>query len=133
MPPFFTRHSIRTARRSFVVHDALAMIAEVANRPIVISIETFLDRGGIGGYFTLPAIIGREAAAQVLRILNGEKPAGISITAGDSVRPIFNWREMQRWGISEGDLPAGSEIRNRVLSIWEAYPSEIAAVAALVL
>ena len=35
--------------------DALAMIAEVANRPIVISIETHLERGGIGGYFTIPA------------------------------------------------------------------------------
>ena len=112
--------------------DALAMIAEVANRPIVISIETFLDRGGIGGYFTLPAIIGKEAAALALRILDGESPAGIPITTGGSVRPIFDWRQMQRWGVSEGDLPPGSEIRNRVLTIWEAYPSEIAAIAAMV-
>ena len=112
--------------------DALAMIAEVANRPIVLSIETHLDRGGIGGYFTLPAIIGKEAAAQVLRILDGESPAGIPITTGDSLRPIFDWRQMQRWGVSEGDLPPGSEIRNRVLTIWEAYPSEIAAIAAMV-
>jgi signal transduction histidine kinase/ABC-type uncharacterized transport system substrate-binding protein len=112
--------------------DALAMIAEVANRPIVISIETFLDRGGIGGYFTLPAIIGKEAAALALRILDGESPASIPITTGDSVRPIFDWRQMQRWGVSEGDLPPGSEIRNRVLTIWEAYPSEIAAIAVMV-
>ena len=112
--------------------DALAMIAEVANRPIVISIETHLERGGIGGYFTLPAIIGKEAAALALRILDGESPAGIPITTGDSVRPIFDWRQMQRWGVSEGDLPPGSEIRNRVLTIWEAYPSEIAAIAAMV-
>ena len=40
---------------------------------------------------------------------------------------------MQRWGVSERDLPPGSEIRNRVLTIWEAYPSEIAAIAAMVL
>ena len=108
------------------------MIAEVANRPIVISIETFLGRGGIGGYFTLPAIIGKEAAAQALRILNGESLAGIPITTGGSFRPIFDWRQMQQWGVSEGDLPPGSEIRNRVLTIWEAYPSEIAAIAAMV-
>ena len=120
------------ARVFFRPVDALAMIAEVANRPIVISIETFLDRGGIGGYFTLPAIIGKEAAALALRILDGESPASIPITTGDSVRPIFDWRQMQRWGVSEGDLPPGSEIRNRVLTIWEAYPSEIAAIAAMV-
>ena len=109
------------------------MIAEVANRPIVISIETFLGRGGIGGYFTLPAIIGKEAAALALRILDGESPADIPITIGDSVRPIFDWRQMQRWGVSECDLPPGSEIRNRVPTIWEAYRSEIAAIAAMVL
>ena len=113
--------------------DALAMIAEVANRPIVISIETHLARGGIGGYFTIPASIGKEAAALALRILDGESPAAIPITIGGSVRPIFDWGEMQRWGVSERDLPPGSEIRNRVLTIWEAYPSEIAAIAATVL
>lgn len=112
--------------------DALAMLAEVANRPIVIAIETFLERAGIGGYFTIPSIIGKEAGAQVLRILDGESPASLPITIGDSLRPIFDWREMQRWGVSEGDLPPGSEIRNRVLTIWEAYPKEIAAIAAMV-
>ena len=113
--------------------DALAMIAEVANRPIVISIETFLDRGGIGGYFTLLAVVGKEAAALALRILDGESPAGIPITASESVRPVFDWRQMRRWGVSERDLPPGSEIRNRVLTIWEAYPFEIAAITAMVL
>jgi signal transduction histidine kinase len=110
--------------------DALGMIAEVANRPIVILVETHLARGGIGGYFTIPAIIGKDAAAQALRILDGESPAGIPIMPGGSLRPIFDWREMQRWGVSERDLPPGSEIRNRVPTIWEAYPSEIAAIAA---
>ena len=110
--------------------DSLAIVAEVANRPIVISIETFLVRGGIGGYFAVAALIGQEAATLALRVLNGESPKRIPITTGDSVRPIFNWREMQRWGVSERDLPSGSEIRNRVPTIWEAHPWEIAAIAA---
>ena len=113
--------------------DALAMIAEVANRPIVISIETHLVRGGIGGNFTIPASIGKEAAELALRILDGESPAAIPVTTGGSVRPIFNWREMRRWGVRERDLPHGSEVRNRVPTIWETYPSEIAAIAAMVL
>ena len=131
MLPSFTR---RCSRKRLLVYrrpiDALAMIAEVANRPIVISIETHLARGGIGIYSTIPASIGKEAAALALRILDGESPAAIPITIGGSVRPIFDWGEMQRWGVSERDLPPGSEIRNRVLTIWEAYPSEIARIAA---
>jgi C4-dicarboxylate-specific signal transduction histidine kinase len=38
---------------------------------------------------------------------------------------------MQRWGVNERDLPPGSEIRNRVPTILEAYPLEIAAIAAM--
>jgi signal transduction histidine kinase len=112
--------------------DALAMIAEVANRPIVIAIETHLTRGGIGGNFTIPSIIGKEAATLALRILDGESPAGIPIRTGDTLQPIFDWRQMQRWAVSERDLPAGSEIRNRDLTIWQVYPLEITAIAAIV-
>jgi hypothetical protein len=113
--------------------DALAMIAEVAERPIVISIETFLGRGGIGGYFTLPAIIGKEAAAQALRILDGESPADIPITMGDSFRPIFDWRQMQRWGVDQSRLPPDSEIRFRDPTAWETYRWQILTITSIIL
>jgi hypothetical protein len=32
---------------------------------------------------------------------------------GDTVKPVFNWLQMQRWHISESNLPPGSEIRFR--------------------
>ena len=113
--------------------DALAMIAEVAERPIVISIETFLGHGGIGGYFTLPAIIGKEAAAQALRILDGESPADIPITMGDSFRPIFDWRQMQRWGVDQSRLPPDSEIRFRDPTVWETYRWQILTIISVIL
>ena len=40
---------------------ALGMIAEKANRPIVVAAETFLAPGGIGGYVLVPAVIGEDA------------------------------------------------------------------------
>ena len=42
---------------------ALGMIAEKANRPIVVAAETFLAPGGIGGYVLVPAVIGADAGA----------------------------------------------------------------------
>ena len=114
--------------------DALAMIAEVANRPIVIAIETHLERAGIGGYFTIPAIHrqrSRRAGAAHPRRRKPSEPflSRLEVPFG----PFSTGEQMQRWGVSEGDLPPGSEIRNRVLTIWEAYPSEIAAIAVMVL
>ena len=46
----------------------------------------------------------------VIRILGGEKPADIKVQPIGFASPKYDWREMQRWGISESNLPAGSEI-----------------------
>ena len=37
---------------------------------------------------------------------------------------------MQRWGISEGSLPPGSEIRFRELTVWDQYRWQILLIAA---
>jgi signal transduction histidine kinase len=99
---------------------ALALIAEKANRPIVVGAETFLAPGGIGGFVLVPDLIGADAARLALRILDGEAPANIAPATG-GVKPIFNWEQMQRWNVHEASLPAGSEIRFREPGLWEKY------------
>jgi signal transduction histidine kinase len=46
---------------------------------------------------------------------------------------MFDWRQMQRWGISESSLPPGSEIQFRDLSVWDQYRTPIVAVIAALL
>ena len=46
-----------------------------------------------------------EAAA---RILAGETPANVQTPPVGFAPPKFDWRELQRWGIDESNLPAGS-------------------------
>jgi signal transduction histidine kinase len=111
---------------------ALALIAEKANRPIVVSAETFLASGGIGGFVLVPSLIGADAARLALRILDGEPPSSIPPTMG-GVKPIFNWEQMQRWKVSESRLPAGSEIRFREPGIWEKYRWQSTTAAAVLL
>jgi signal transduction histidine kinase len=105
--------------------DALVSVAETANRPIVIDVETYFGRGGTGGYVMLPYLVGRSAASLVLRVINGEPPSQIPVTVADVVRPVFDWRELQRWRISEAALPSGSEIRFRPATAWEQYSRQI--------
>jgi signal transduction histidine kinase len=105
--------------------EAVASVAEVANRPMVIDRENLLGSGGTGGFLIGPAPIGRDAARMVLRVLDGEMASNIPITAGDFTRPVFDWRQLQRFGISEAQLPPGSEIRFRQLSIWDQYRVQI--------
>jgi hypothetical protein len=47
--------------------------------------------------------------------------------------PQYDWRELQRWKISEGRLPAGSVVRFRELTVWEQYRWPITLIWAVVL
>ncbi|WP_312000669.1 sensor histidine kinase [Bradyrhizobium altum] len=113
--------------------DALAFVAAKANRPIVVSAETFLRPGGIGGFVIVPSLIGAEAAKRALRLLDGEAPENLPPSAIDAVRPIFNWQQMQRWSVSEASLPQGSEIRFRDPSFLEKYRWRAIALATALL
>ena len=108
--------------------DALGPLTQAANRPIVVAAETFVGPGAIGGYVLTPSTIGEEAAELVLRILGDESPSSIPISEGNVVRPIFDWRQLRRWGVSELQLPEGSEVRFRELTVWERYRWQLTAI-----
>jgi signal transduction histidine kinase len=112
---------------------ALGLIAEKARRPIVVAAETFLSPGGIGGYVLVPSLIGADAARQALRILDGEQASSMPAAVTGAVRPIFNWRQMQRWKVNASDLPAGSEIRFREPTFWEQYRWQSIAIGTVML
>jgi signal transduction histidine kinase len=103
---------------------ALGLIAETANRPIVVAADTFLAPGGIGGYVLTPSAIGVEVARLALKIIDGASPAEVPPVYG-GVKPIFNWKQMQRWNVSESRLPPGSEVYFRDTSAWETYRWQI--------
>jgi signal transduction histidine kinase len=113
--------------------DALALIAETANRPIVVPAETNIGRGSIGGFVIIPSAIGQSAGELALRILNGESSVTIPIRIGNFVRPVFDWRQLQRWGVTESSLPPGSEIRFREVTAWDQYRDRILLVGAAIL
>ncbi|MET0621973.1 MAG: sigma 54-interacting transcriptional regulator [Pyrinomonadaceae bacterium] len=55
-----------------------------------------------------------------LRLLAGERPEAVA-AHGVPGTPMFDWRELRRWGISEQALPPGSVVRFKVPSLWEQY------------
>ena len=114
-------------------HEGLAAFATVANRPIVIDAETSIGYGGTGGFVATPVPIAQATARIALRILDGEAPSKIPVVRGDFTRPVFDWHQLQRFGISESRLPAGSEIRFRPPDLWDQYRWEALGVLAIVL
>jgi signal transduction histidine kinase len=114
--------------------DALAAVAKVANRPIAIDVDTQVGTGAAGGYVLNNVAYGQAVAQLALRILDGASVAAIPVTVGEFTRPVFDWRQLNRWQISETTLPGGSEVRFREATAWEQYHTQILiALAALLL
>ena len=119
-----------------VVHEGgapLARLHAVANAPIFSYDESFFGNEIVGGPLLLAADTGRQTAAVAIRILSGEKPGEIKIPPVQFASPMFDWREMQRWGISESRLPPLSKIYFRDLTLWEQYLWQIVFVASVIL
>jgi signal transduction histidine kinase len=118
---------------SYLPYEAIEAIAEVANRPIVVDVDNRIGRGGTGGPVVRPTLIGEEAAQLVARIFNGEAASEIPIVVSESIRPVFDWRQLQRWQIAEAQLPPDSELHFRELRVWEQYRTQIILIAMTVL
>src|SRR5262249_5245985 len=52
----------------------------------------------------------------------------IPVVGGDFTWPVFDWRQLQSFGISESSLPAGSEARLGEFSLREKYRWQMAAI-----
>jgi signal transduction histidine kinase len=118
---------------SYVPAIALSLVAQTANRPIVVTSENEVGLGGIGGFVITPALVGESVAGLAMRIIDGESAATIPVSVANIVRPIFDWRQLKHWNVSEAALPAGSEIRFREPSLWEQHRSEVVAAGTLIL
>src|SRR5262245_678255 len=114
-----------------VVHEgnsALARLHAVSKAPIFSYDESFFGREIVGGPFLRVLDSSRQTAAVAVRILGGEKPSDIKIPAVKFSTPKFDWREMQRWGISERRLPLGSEVVFREPTAWQHYRWQITSI-----
>jgi signal transduction histidine kinase len=100
---------------------ALEKMREVAAVPIFGMGDFELGRGSVGGPLMQTQFLGQEAAAVALRILGGEAPGSIKPPYVVFGAPMYDWRELQRWDISENRLPAGSVVQYREPTILEQY------------
>jgi ABC-type uncharacterized transport system substrate-binding protein len=111
-----------------VVHDgerALKRLHAVSSAPIFSHDDAYFNAGIVGGPMT-SVMQGSSAAASVaLRLLDGEKPKDHRIAALKYGPPKYDWRELDRWNISEKSLPPESEVFYRALSAWDLYRWQI--------
>jgi len=97
---------------------ALPLIAEASNAPVFGMSDTYMGHGIVGGYVLSYAEQGKIAARILSELLGAKKPQDIPIVTGPSFY-LFDWKELQRWGLKESNLPTGSTVLYREPTLWE--------------
>jgi signal transduction histidine kinase len=113
---------------------ALNRMRAAANAPIFTYQGAYFGDRIVGGPMYSVQEVSEAAASVAIRLLGGEDPATIEVQPVGFAKPKYDWREMQRWDISESRLPPASEIYFRQPTLWEQYRwPMLAIIAALML
>jgi PAS domain S-box-containing protein len=99
--------------------EALRQLREVANAPVFGYFSGQFGMGTIGGRLYQETEVGEGGARAALRILRGAKPESVPPLVLEDAPPVYDWRELKRWGIAEARLPVGGVVRFHQPGFWE--------------
>ncbi len=111
-------------------YEVLERFAPTASIPLYGLGSANIGSGLVGGYVQGAEGNAKRIGEMVVRVLNGERAHDIPVEAAPN-GPMFDWRQLKRWGIDETRLPAGSVVRFREFTFWEQYKWRLVGVFAL--
>jgi len=117
--------------KNFIPAKVIQTICHDAKIPVYATEAQFIGAGVVGGYVRQWDIIGEKVADAGLAILHGEQPP--DLTNLPNKEYIFDWRQLERWGIKENTLPSDSKIEYKQYSLWEQHKVHIAGSILLIL
>ena len=112
-------------------YEALAAVHSTAKAPVYGCFRSQLGHGTVGGRLYDDDRIGEQGAKAAIRILHGERAGDIPPEYLNFSPPVYDWRELKRWGIQPSQLPMNSIVEFRPPNLWEQYRGRIAGVFAL--
>lgn len=110
---------------AYADEQVLADLHAKANAPLFAAFTPLFGHGIVGGSMISIGDLAHNTADVASQILNGAPAGSFRVPAQSPGQPVFDWRELQRWGIPESRLPAGSTVQFRAPSLWDEYRSVI--------
>jgi signal transduction histidine kinase len=112
---------------------ALAEVRGAASVPVFGMFDRQFGAGIVGGPLVELRTMGTLSGQVARRMLDKADGAEAAHVVIDTQSPVFDWRELQRWGIPESRLPAGASVRFRPPTLWQEHKLLISAGSAIVL
>ena len=118
----------------FNTGDLIASLTRITSAPVYGIVRGWVGDGVVGGGVMDFADDGMRTGRLLVRVLRrapGEPMPSAEVAATPLV---VDWRELQRWGLSEDRLPPDTQVLFRTPSPWERYwPTILATIGVLLL
>ena len=107
--------------RTFVPAQVAADLSALSPAPVYGPYDTFVGKGAVGGFVETFESVGIAAADLAIEILEGKAPAALPPRTNPGQHYRVDYRAMQKWNLSENNLPAGTTVMFKAPSIWDEY------------
>lgn len=97
------------------------MISGRSKVPVYHLYEFGMNHGAIGGSMLSGQLQGQGAAELAIKLLQGASIKEIPIVHEKTTRYIFDYNQLERFSISENNIPKDSQILNKPFSFMETY------------
>lgn len=114
--------------RIYRYRDAIKAIRSNSSSPIFGVWSFYLGRGLLGGSLVNGESQGKTAAELALKILAGTPASALPVIEESPNLPMFDYEELQRFGIKESLLPPGSTVINTPDLLWYRHKYKVIGV-----
>jgi PAS domain S-box-containing protein len=137
LPPhtiiFYPYFFLDATGRFFAPEEALDLISGAADVPVYGSFRSYIGHGLVGGQMLDYEDVAVMTAEDASRALRGEQAADPQVAIETKSNTTVDWRELQRWNISESRVPPGTIVLFKGTSLFERYRWYIFGVVTLCL
>jgi PAS domain S-box-containing protein len=116
---------------SMDISAASSYLSARSSIPIYSLWEDYMGLGILGGSMISGAEHGRVAGNMAVDILNGKEAFEIDIVRDGGVRTVIDYRQLNRFGFSESDVPSQARIINRAADFYTLGKMEVWAYIAV--
>ena len=107
--------------RTFVPAKVAADLSALSHAPVYGPYDTFVGKGAVGGFVETFESVGLAAADLAIEILDGKAPAALPPRTNPGQHYRVDYRSMQKWNLSENNLPPGTTVMFKNPTIWDEY------------
>ena len=108
----------------FVPTEACRRIAASSSAPVYATFDTLIGTGIVGGHMSRARTHAHAVADLGAKILNGHDPEALPVQT-HGFEYVFDWRQIDKWGIKESAIPADSVLHFKTFSLWEQYKRQL--------